>query len=160
MKALSCVLAAVSGCCLLAPGCTGPIYQPGQQYFPDAISPRTQWTATGTVADPVKAIDGNVATAAVAPVGVADPMLVVDLGKPCLLNMIVVDHGANEMGYCRLLAVQTSDDGMHWVERASVPGLRRVTNVLLTSQVLARYVRLKVARPGGGPWSVAEVYIN
>ena len=76
------------------------------------------------------------------------------------MNMVVVDHGAAEHAYCRQLSVLTSDDGIRWTPRTTVPGLRRVTNALLPSQVLARYIRIEVAKPGSGAWSVAEIYVN
>lgn len=154
------VALALPAVCLLSAGCEGPIYHPGLQYFPDAISSRDKWVASGTLTDPNKAIDGDLGTAAIAPAGYDTASLVIDLGKLCLLNMIVIDHGADEFGYCRRLAVDTSDDGVQWIRRATVPGLRRVTNVVLTSQVLARYIRLQAVQPGARAWSVAEVYLN
>ena len=141
-------------------GCHGPIYDPNRQHFPDAIPSRSQWKAGGDIQNPHLATDGRIDTAAIAPSGYSRASLVVDLGKPSLLNMVVVDHGADEHAYCRRLAVQTSDDGVRWVHRITVPGLRRVTNALLPTQVLARYIRLEAVEPGPGRWSVAEVYLN
>jgi hypothetical protein len=138
----------------------GPIYSTDRQYFPDAITPRSQWKAGGDIRNPSYATDGQIGTVAVAPSGYAHPSLVIDFGRTCLINMVVVDHGVAEHAYCRRLSVQTSDDGVRWVPRATVPGLRRVTNALLPTQVLARYVRLQVAEPGAGEWTVAEVYFN
>jgi hypothetical protein len=145
---------------LLAAGCTGPIYSPDRQYFQGAIAPRSQWGVSGDIQNPAHAADGLIETAAIAPAGYARPSLVINFGRTSLINMVVVDHGLDENAYCRRLSIQTSDDGVHWVPRMTVPGLRRVTNALLPTQVLAKYVRLQVDQPGAGNWAVAEVYFN
>lgn len=87
-------------------------------------------------------------------------MLDIDLGKACLINMVVVDHGLNQFGYCRQMTVLTSDDGRNWRQQIVVPGLRRVTNALLVSPVLTRYIRLYAVTTGAKGWSLAEVYLN
>jgi len=153
-------IALLVSCCLFLPACNGRIYSPGQNLFTQAISPRSQWTAGGNLRDPGKAVDGDINTAAVAAVGSANATLVIDLGKVCHLNMIVVEHGLDEYGYCRELLAEISDDGEVWYQQTRAPGLRRVTNILLETQGLARYIRLRVVTPGSRDWSVAEIYIN
>jgi len=154
------VVLGIAAVCVSVCSCNGPIYEPERRTFPDTITPPARWIVTGNVQSPAKAIDGNVATAAIGPQGQANGWIVIDLGKICLLNMVVIDHGPDEFGYCRELAVQTSDDGQTWTLQAVVPGLRRVTNCLFTGPELARYVKLQCLTPGARPWSVAEIYIN
>jgi len=140
-------------------GCN-QIYGPEEHLFRDAITERIEWKATGTLTDPHRAIDGDINTAATAGACYHNATLDIDLGKACLINMIAVDHGPRQFGFPRRMAVLTSDDGIRWKEQAVVPGLRRVTNVLLVKQVLARYIRLQAIIPGDRPWVVAEVYLN
>jgi len=58
------------------------------------------------------------------------------------------------------VAVATSLDGEAFVERHQAPGTRRVTILSLPEPVLARYVRVRAARPGDQPWSLAEVFLQ
>jgi len=146
---------AVSGCG------TGPIYTEGNAASAIGSVPgRGLWEAYGTVQDPARAIDGNIHTAAVAADADGPAQLVIDLGKPGTLNMIVIDHGANEFGFARQVVVHTSLDGKRFVRRHAALGTRRVSTLLLMSPVLARYVRLDAVAPGTRPWSVAEVHMQ
>jgi hypothetical protein len=124
------------------------------------MTPRGRWKASGDLQNPQKAIDGDVGTAAVSASRYDNAQLTIDLGKICHFSMVVVDHGTNEFGFCRRLAVLTSEDGVTFKNQAAVPGLRRATAVVLPEQVLARYVRLQAVAAGDRPWSVAEVYLN
>lgn len=146
--------------CMSICACNGQIYPQGRQTFPDAITPQARWTAVGNLQEPSNAIDGNIATVALGPLAQANNWIAIDLGKSCMVRMVILEHGMDEFGYCRELSVQTSDDGQNWSRGTVVPGLRRVTNCLLTGPVLARYVRLHCLTPGARPWSVAEVYID
>ena len=148
------------GCCLTVLGCNGPIYAPDRVIFSDAITPRSRWLATGDLRDPFYVIDNNINTAAVIEGNYENATLTIDMGKACLFNMVVVDHGQDEWNFCRKLAVLISDDGKSFRQAAVVPGLRRVTTVLLVRRVLARYIRLEAVAAGGRAWSIAEVYVN
>ena len=126
----------------------------------DRLSPRARWLASGDLRDPQNAVDGNVATAAVSRAAHQNATLTIDLGKICLFNMVVVEHGVSEFGFPRRMAVFTSTDGMKFRKQIEVPGLRKVTTAILIRQVLARYIRLQAAEPGDRPWSIAEVHLN
>ena len=152
IRLLPILLATASGC--------GPGYGQGQRFAPRCLADRTLWSASGTLEQPAAAIDGTPSTAAVAPTAGGPRQLTIDLGEPCLFNMIVIDHGDDEFGFCRSVALQTSADGRKFDQHAVVPGNRKVTVICNVTPVLARYVRLKAVVPGDRPWSIAEVYLQ
>ena len=86
--------------------------------------------------------------------------LTIDLKEMVLFQMVVIDHGRDEHGYCRRVGVATSADGEAFADRHPAPGTRRLTILSLPEPVLARYVRLRVVRPGPRPWSIAEVFLQ
>jgi hypothetical protein len=106
------------------------------------------------------AIDQNVATAAVSSAPDGKGTITIDLSKPCLFNMVVIEHGGNEMGFARRVAVLTSLDGEIFTQRYAGLGTRRVTVLYLGAPVLARFVRLRALVAGDQAWSVAEVYLQ
>ena len=112
------------------------------------------------MANPADAVDGNINTRAVASSDGATPQLTIDLGKPGMFNMVVIDHGRNELGFASEVRVQTSLDGRVFTNRYSASGARRVSSFLLLTPVLARYVRLEAVAPGQSPWSLAEIHIQ
>ena len=124
------------------------------------ISPKASWRASGTAANPRAAIDGDLTTAARSSYRGGNAELTIDLGRRCLFEMIVIDHGEAQHGYARRVGVATSRNGKAYVDRYTAPGTRRVTHLMLPKPALARYVRLKVVAPGRRAWSVAEVYIQ
>jgi hypothetical protein len=127
---------------------------------PPPVTPRKTWRATGDLRDPAKALDGDLSTAAVSGSSYANAHIDVDLGKACMFNRIIVEHGPDEFGFPHRMAVLTSLDGRYFTPLTQVPGKRRVTNVSLIGPVLARYVRLQAISPGARPWSVAEIYLQ
>ncbi len=142
-------------------GCDpAPIYQPPH---PDlsigSVPDRSGWRLTGTLANAAAAADGNIATIARAE-SRGGGALTIDLGKPGVFNMVVLDHGKEEFGYAGRARVLTSVDGRSFVPRHNAPGTRRVSSYLLISPVLARYVRIQVTRPGPKPWAVAEIHLQ
>ena len=142
-----------------AGGC-GPGYVNERQFAPGAVTPRSAWRASGQLKDSAKALDGDILTAAVSEPYYNDAVLDIDLGEVCLLNMIAIDHGPEEMGYCRRVAVETSIDGKSFARHAEAPGTRKITIISMVTPAMARYVRLKVIAQGGRPWSVAEIHIQ
>ena len=140
--------------------CGGSGYSDGTRFVAGSITTRSLWSVSGQMKDVRNATDGNVGSVALGEGAQQRPNLVIDLGKECLFNMIVIDHGPRDQGYCRRLAVSTSDDGKSFHRQAEAPGQRRVTTVLLPRAVLTRYVRLEVIEPGDNAWAVAEVYLN
>ncbi len=148
----------LAGSALAACGCADP-YQDGRS--PAAsISRRAVWRAGGDVRSPQYAVDGDPATAAVSSAADHTGMLTIDLGKPCLFNMVVIEHGHDEHGFAGRVAVLTSLDGQIFTHRYAAAGTRKVTTLWLGEAVLARYVRLQVLVGGNRPWSVAEVHLQ
>jgi hypothetical protein len=140
-------------------GCDGP--DPLGGGSPGApITPRKTWRASGDLREPGKALDGDLSTAAVSGNPYANAYIELDLGKACLFNRVVVEHGPDEHGFPARMAVYTSLDGNSFTLQGEVPGKRRVTNALLMTPLLARYIRLQAVSPGVRPWSVAEIYLQ
>lgn len=125
-----------------------------------AISPRSSWKARGSVSDAEGAIDGNPTTAAVTGRQYQQAYITIDLGKPCVFNMVAVQHGADQFGFARRLGLWTSLDGQTFTKIHEVPGTRRITYILPIKPILARYVKLQVVTAGVRPWSVAEIYLQ
>ncbi|MHC4986325.1 MAG: discoidin domain-containing protein [Planctomycetota bacterium] len=149
---------------LAAIGCNGggegPFDQNAQAPA-SSISPRPSWSISGQgVSNDAAAIDGDLSTRAVTASGYEEASLTVDLGKPCLFNLIVIDHGDHETGYAERLAVLTSMDGLEYTRQKVASGQRGRTWIALVTPVMARYVRIEVVRPHWQPWSVAEVQIK
>jgi hypothetical protein len=151
---LSVALAAMAGCE------ASPIYDANPRSLIGSVPERAKWTATGSMKDAANAVDGNLNTAAVAPDDGRPASLLIDLGRPGLLNMIVIDHGREEFGYARQFVAYTSLDGQRFTRRHAASGTRRVSSLLLISPVLARFIRLEVIVPGDRPWTVAEVHMQ
>jgi hypothetical protein len=155
------VYGALLGGAVLASGCDSTAEEGGGAPSPGSvITPRNTWRASGDLRDPAKAIDGDLSTAAVSGNPYANAHIELDLGKPCLFNRLVVEHGPDEHGFPARMAVFTSLDGQTFTSQGEFSGKRHVTNVVLITPVLARYVRLQAVSPGARPWSVAEVYLQ
>ena len=144
-----CAAAALAGCIDSSPEGSAP---PGA-----LITPRETWRAYGDLRDPSKAIDGDLGTAAVGSGTYPKATIELDLGKLCLFNRIMVEHGPDEYGFPNRMAVYTSLDGRKFTLDGEFSGKRKVTNALLVTPVVARYVRLQAVSPGLRPWSVAEI---
>ena len=156
------VYAVVAWLVCLPLGCVGRVYdQDGPKVLPNSISLRNRWKASGDLTKPALAIDGNIATAAVTAHNPYDnAAITIDLGKACVFNLIVVDHGSSEFGYCRKVTAYVSVDNRRFDPVYVGSGSRRFTNICLMKPALARYVRLQATVPGTRPWSVAEVYVK
>jgi len=152
---LVCLAAAQGGC-----GVSDIYSANGPKPQAAALSKRPNWRVSGDLKDPAKAVDGDVNTAALSGRIYANASLTIDLGKPCVFNMVIIDHGPNETGFCGRVAVLTSLDGTTFTHRHTAPGTRRVTIASLIAPALARYVRLQAVQEGSEPWSVAEVYLQ
>lgn len=158
---------AIEGICLLllaAPvaltsGC-GDAFQHGRHGPAAAVSPHSDWKISGNLSGLEKAADGNAGTAAVGDVRSPNARVEIDLGKACLFNMVIIEHGPEQFGFCRRVAVLTSLDGKQFHRRVVLPGTRHVTILYLGRPVLARHVRLEAVSPGSQAWSVAEVLLR
>ena len=147
----------------LAGGCdeVGQVYTSTTGgYLGSDISPKRTWRLSGELYNPSAAADGDFATAARSDYEYRGATLTIDLKRVCLFQTIIIEHGAGEHGHARRIAVATSIDGKEFAQRYWAPGKRRVTILSLPKPVLARYVRLQVARPGPRPWNIAEIYIQ
>ena len=144
-------------------GCDGVTPYDENRMAPAAkVTPRREWTTGGStgITGLELAFDGNRSTAAGTGSSYRGATLTIDLGKVCLFNMIVVDHGPEEMGFVRGIAVSTSLDGETYHKRFGGPGTREESIFSLVAPALARYVRLQVVEPGPEPWSIGEVYVR
>jgi len=144
-------------------GCGGPvpIYAPTTGgYLGASISPKRQWVAAGDLYGAPAAVDGNLTTAARSDYQYDGAELTIDLNAVCLFQTVVIDHGQQEHGHCRRVAVSTSLDGQAFTEQHQVAGTRRITILSLPKPVLARHVRLRAVRAGKQPWSIAEVFLQ
>ena len=136
-----------------------PLYSENGPSGTAIITPRASWVVKGTLANAAAAVDGQFETAAVAPPGLAPVKLYVDLGKTCLFNMVVLEHGRDETACGRQVQVAVSMDGATYGPVATTTGGRRVTVISLIGPVLARYLEL-TAVPGSQGWAVAEMYVE
>jgi hypothetical protein len=144
---------------ILLTGCGGPIYQEGKSPA-SAITPRSSWQASGDMRGAQAVLDGDIGTAAVSAAPDGGGSITIDLGKPCVFNMAVIEHGTNEWAFARRVALLTSLDGISFTQRYSALGTRRVTILCPAAPILARYVRLQAVVAGDRPWLVAEVYLQ
>lgn len=137
---------------------------PGPLYSEDprdqaAISPRSQWKASGTLQDPQAAVDGRFETAATTNAGGANARLIVDLGKPSLFNMVVLEQGRYETAFPRRVQLATGLENGNFRTVGTATGNRRVTIISTIGPVLARYIELS-AEPGREGWAVAELHLK
>jgi len=138
----------------------GQIIDHGPREAGAAISDKSQWKLSGDFTDPAHAADGDVLTVATSSASPTS-FLQIDLGKPCVFNLIVIDHGPDHStDFPGRLTVTMSYDGKTWGEETAVQGTRRITYIPLVGPRLARYVRLQTQVRGDGPWTVAEVYFQ
>ena len=160
MKALSPVVGVLLVYLSVAGGGCDSEYSSRARFPAAAISDRSTWKAGGAVRMPQNAIDGNLSTAAVTGHTYDNRAILIDLGKVCLFNTIIIEHGNDEFGFCRRVGIWTSIDGKKYTHRAALPGTRRVSIFALVTPVLARYIRLQAVVPGNRPWSIAEVHLQ
>jgi hypothetical protein len=138
-----------------------PIYGESQtSYLSNALTPRRQWSASGTVSSPPSAIDGSLDTAAIAPSQSPGQQLTLDLGKSCIFSMVAIDHGRELDGFARSVEVSVSPDGTDFQPVFTGVGTRRVTVLVLPKATLGRFVRIRALTAGNRPWTLAEVYLQ
>jgi hypothetical protein len=147
----------------LIAGCepVSPIYQDSHgQQGPASITPKSAWRAAGDLANPAKAVDGDLQTVATVMPDFTGRALTIDLSKPCLFQMVIIEHGSEEVNYAPSVEVAVSMDGRTFQPVFVGVGTRRVTTLLLPSPTLGRYLRIKAVKSSDRPWSVAEVYLQ
>jgi len=154
---LALLLLAILGCTTVPPY---PLPHE-REGLPSWLSPRGQWRISASgIENPQRALDDERGTAAVSGPSYHHAHVTIDLGKPCLFNLVVIDHGSDEFGFCGRMAVLTSTDGSAYQLQRSEPGTRRVSIVCLIRPTMARYVRIRAEEQGPRPWSLAEIYLQ
>ena len=154
-------LALLAGAALVGCDAAPPVYQEASgTYLAASITPRSQWKVSGAVSNPAAAVDNDLHTAALTGPDYIGAAAVVDLGKPCSFQTVIIDHGVNEMGFARQVELASSLDGQNYQHEYSTAGARRVTIICLPKPILARYIRLVAEAPGTQPWSLAEIYVQ
>ncbi len=138
-----------------------PIYRPTTGgYLGADITPKKTWTCWGNLDNPSAAVDEDLSTIAKSRHSPAGAEITIDLKRLCLFQSIIIEHGQAQMGYCQSLAVLTSVDGKRFTKQYVAPGARRVTIILLPAPTVARYVRLRLLKPGLERWAIAEVFLQ
>ena len=146
---------------LACAGCTGNIIDQDSFGTPaSAVTPSNSWVVSSNFGNAKILTDGSVGACLTSPNTTEQAYVMVDMGKRCLFNQIILDHGPNEFGCARRVAVYTSLDGREFTRQYVAPGTRRLTYLNLIIPVLARYVRVQVEQHGDRPWSIAEIYIR
>ena len=146
--------------CVCGCASSSPVYRQGEGLLPSAITAKDRWTITGTLPNIQSAIDDDLTTAAMSNRPRAGDSVTIDLAKPCLMQTLIVEHGAGENGYAHMVQVATSTDGVRFDVQYETLGTRQVTLILLPTPVLARFIRIRAIKPGRQPWSVAEIYVQ
>jgi len=144
-------------------GCNSvpPIYRSTTGgYLGADISAKKTWSCWGSLINPSVAIDEDLSTIARSRETSTGEEITIDLKRLCLFQTIIIEHGKVQMGYSQRLAVLTSVDGKKFTKQYVAPGTRRVTIILLSKPTVARYIRLKVVKPGSERWAIAEIYLQ
>ena len=148
---------------MVSSGCetVSPIYRPTTGgYLGADISPKKTWSCWGSVVNASAVIDEDLTTIARGRFNSAGEEITIDLKRLCLFQTIIIEHGQFERGYCYRLSILTSVDGKKFTKQYDTSGARRVTIILLPKPTVARYIRLKVVKPGPERWAVAEIYLQ
>jgi len=147
----------------IAAGCDPNFDYNGQRAQPGAMAVQSEWNVTGTPGQfsfLSFAHDGNAMTVCQAKTYNRGQYITIDFTRPCIFNMIAIQHGPFEYGYAREIAVEISNDGKNFTRIFTGEGTRKITYLCILSPVKARYVRLVALRPGIEKWSIAEVYFQ
>jgi len=125
-----------------------------------SITPKSQWKLSGDFTDLANAADDDVRTVATSGDG-PESFLQIDFGKPCVFNLVIIDHGPDRaLDFPVRLVLLTSYDGRTWTTEYIASGTRRITYIPLIGARLARHVRLVTQVRGDQPWTMGEVYFQ
>lgn len=147
----------------VAAGCDPNFNYNGDRAQPGAMASQTEWKVTGTPGQfgfLSFAHDGNAMTVCQAKSFSRGQAITVDFTRPCIFNMIAIQHGAYELGFPKEIAVDISNDGRNFTRIFTGEGTKKITYLCILSPVKARYVRLVALRPGIDKWSIAEIYFQ
>ncbi len=163
MKYRTVMLAILAGAFLFLPGC-GPEFDMNRgTTLGDNISPQSTWKIDSTDGGFVglrQAIDGSPLTFAVTSRRYNNATITLDLGRPCVFNLVALRHGINENGFARRLSLSTSLDGKDYTSRYECVGTKKVTYIPILTPITARYIRIRASVPGSEAWSIAEIYLQ
>lgn len=124
------------------------------------IPDHSAWTVLDTLPNASAAIDGNPSTFAISEPSKRSPLLVIDLGKACIVQAIFIEHGRFEKGHAPWVRVSTSIDGRRFTAQYEAPGTRRVTTLVFPKPALARFVRIEASGLHYRPWAIAELIVQ
>jgi len=147
----------------MAGGCDPNFNYDGPRAQPGAMASQTEWKVTGTPGQfsfLSFAHDGNAMTVCQSKGYSRGTAITIDFSRPCMFNMIAIQHGPFEFGYAKEVAVEISNDGKNFTRIFNGEGTRKITYLCILSPVKARYVRLVAIRPGIDKWSIAEIYFQ
>lgn len=148
---------------MAACGCDPKFDYSGDRAQPEAIAAQTEWKVTGTPGEfsfLTFAYDGNPMTVCQSKSYNRGQAITIDFSRPCIFNMIAIQHGPFEYGFAKEVAVEISNDGKTFTRIFNGEGTRKITYLCILSPVKARYVRLVALRPGAEKWSIAEIYFQ
>ncbi len=145
---------------MLTAGC-GDSFTHGRGPGGSRVTRPETWKLSGDLSNLPRAVDNSFGTVATSGNSYVGDVVTVDLGAPCLLNLVVMSHGkSTQDGYPRRVALDVSLDGQKFKKVAEVSGTRRVTAISIVTPTLARYIRLRALEEGPRPWAIAELVVQ
>ncbi|MFP4053567.1 MAG: discoidin domain-containing protein [Phycisphaerae bacterium] len=145
---------------VLAGGC-GDSFTQGREPGGSRVTRPNTWKLSGDLSNLPNAVDNSFDTVATSGKSYLGDAVTVDLGAPCLLNLVVMTHGTTHQdGHPRRVALDVSLDGDKFKKVSEVSGTRRVTAILIVTPTLARYIRLRAVEEGSEPWAIAELVVQ
>ena len=148
-------------------GCGEAVNFNDKPLFKDNISSRKTWTVKAVTSEcrfkNLNAIlDNNNNTYMNTEGDYKGASLIIDLKRICVFNEIVIRHGAGKFahGHAGIVGVYASMDGKKYKFVKAFPGTRSYTYFTLLTPVTARYIKLKVSKPGKYPWTISNILIQ
>lgn len=154
-------LMVLTGALLFLPGC-GPEFSM-ESRVGDPLPPQYTWKISSTGGGFIglrQAIDGSPITFAITSKRYNNAAITLDLGRPCIFNLVALRHGINENAFARRVLLSTSLDGKKYTNRYECAGTKMVTYIPMLTFITARYIRIRASVPGREAWSIAEIYVQ
>lgn len=151
------------GAFFILPGCEPEFDMTRGTVLGDSISPQNSWKISSTGGGIIglrQAIDGSPITFAITTKRYGNATIILDLGRPCIFNLVALRHGMNENGFARRVSLSTSQDGKKYTPRYECIGTKRITYIPILTPITARYIRIRASLPGREAWSIAEIYLQ
>ena len=156
-------LAFLAGAFCLLPGCEPKFDMSRGTMLGDNISPQNTWKISSTGGGFIglrQAIDGSAITFAITSKRYNNATITLDLGRPCIFNLVALRHGMNENAFARRVSLSTSLDGKKYTSRYECIGTKRITYIPILTPITARYIKIRATVPGRESWSIAEIYLQ